>query len=60
MEHRNMGRTGLEVSPLCPGTVLDGEHVGECDSIDIMRRTLDAGVNFFDAWRAGRERRASI
>ncbi len=48
MEYRNMGRTGLEVSPLCLGTVLYGEHVGERDSIDIMRRTLDAGVNFFD------------
>ena len=43
-----MGRTGLEVSPLCLGTVLYGEHVGEGDSVDIMRRTLDAGVNFFD------------
>ena len=43
-----MGRTGLEVSPLCLGTVLYGEHVEEKESIDILRRTLDAGVNFFD------------
>lgn len=43
-----MGRAGLEVSPLCLGTVLYGEHVGESASIDIILRTLDAGVNFFD------------
>ena len=48
MDYRNMGRTGLEVSPLCLGTVLYGEHVGENASIDIILRTLDAGVNFFD------------
>ncbi len=43
-----MGRTGLEVSPLCLGTALYGEHVEEKESIDILRRTLDSGVNFFD------------
>lgn len=43
-----MGRAGLKVSPLCLGTVLYGDHVDERVSVDIMRRALDAGVNFFD------------
>ncbi len=57
-----MGQAGLKVSPLCLGTVLYGDHVDEEASVDIMRRALDAGVNFFDTansyndggrWRLG-------
>lgn len=48
MEYRRMGRSGLKVSPLCLGTVLYGEHVDEKGSVDIIRRTMDAGINFFD------------
>lgn len=58
MHHRNLGNSGLKVSPLCLGTMTFGEadensfmHKVGCDeqsSFDIMNRSLDAGVNFFD------------
>ena len=48
MEYRRMGRSGLKVSPLCLGTVLYGDNVDEEGSVDIIQRTMDAGINFFD------------
>ena len=48
MEYRNLGRTGLKVSPLCLGTMNFGPRTSEADSFSIMDRALDAGINFFD------------
>ena len=48
MEYRNLGRTGLKVSPLCLGTMNFGPQTGEADSFAIMDRALEAGINFFD------------
>jgi NDP-hexose C3-ketoreductase / dTDP-4-oxo-2-deoxy-alpha-D-pentos-2-ene 2,3-reductase len=48
MEHRNLGRTGLKVSPLCLGTMNFGPQTSEADSFAIMDRALEVGVNFFD------------
>jgi len=48
MEHRNLGRTGLKVSPLCLGTMNFGPQTSEADSFAIMDRALAEGVNFFD------------
>ncbi len=50
MEYRNLGSTGLKVSPLCLGTMMFGawgnpDH-GDC--VDIVHRALDAGINFID------------
>src|SRR5215204_1387717 len=50
MEYRTLGRTGVKVSPLCLGAMMFGAW-GERDhdeSIRIIHRALDAGVNFVD------------
>ncbi len=48
MDYRNLGRTGLKVSPLCLGTMNFGPQTSEADSFAIMDRALEVGVNFFD------------
>jgi aryl-alcohol dehydrogenase-like predicted oxidoreductase len=50
MEYRTLGRTGVKVSPLCLGAMMFGAW-GETDhdeSIRIIHRALDAGINFID------------
>ena len=49
MKHKNLGRTGLKVSPLCLGTMNFGPRTNEADSFAIMDRALEEGVNFFDS-----------
>ena len=50
MEHRNLGRTGVKVSPLCLGAMMFGAwgNTDHQDSIRIIHRALDAGINFID------------
>lgn len=48
MEYRNLGRTGVKVSPLCLGCMNFGWGVEEADSIKMIHRALDAGINFVD------------
>jgi aryl-alcohol dehydrogenase-like predicted oxidoreductase len=56
MRYTKLGRTGLDVSVLCLGCMglADGSRgnhpwaVGEERSREIVRRALDAGINFFD------------
>jgi aryl-alcohol dehydrogenase-like predicted oxidoreductase len=50
MQHRYLGRTGVSVSPLCLGTMMFGPwgNEDEADSIRIIHRALDAGINFLD------------
>ena len=50
MDYRNLGQTGVKVSPLCLGAMMFGawgnpDHE-EC--IRIIHRAMDAGVNFID------------
>jgi aryl-alcohol dehydrogenase-like predicted oxidoreductase len=50
MEYRSLGRTGMQVSPLCLGAMMFGAW-GEPDhdeSTRIINRALDAGINFID------------
>src|SRR5258707_14719687 len=50
MELRTLGRTGVHVTPLCLGAMMFGAW-GEPDhedSIGIIHRALDAGINFID------------
>jgi aryl-alcohol dehydrogenase-like predicted oxidoreductase len=50
MEYRSLGRTGMQVSPLCLGAMMFGAW-GERDhdtSIKIIHAALDAGINFID------------
>src|SRR3954471_18039696 len=51
MEHRTLGRTGVHVSKLCLGTMMFGAwgNTDHEDSIRIIHRALDAGVNFVDS-----------
>ena len=48
MEYRNLGRTGLKVSPLCMGTMQFGWSVDEADTQRILSGTFEAGLNFID------------
>ena len=50
MDYRTLGRTGVKVSPLCLGAMMFGAW-GTSDhdeSIRIIHRALDAGINFVD------------
>ena len=48
MEYRNLGRTGVKVSPLCFSCMMFGGKTGEQDSWNIIDRALDSGINFID------------
>jgi aryl-alcohol dehydrogenase-like predicted oxidoreductase len=48
MEYTHLGRTGLQVSKLCLGTMNFGPLTSEHDSFAIMDRALELGINFFD------------
>jgi aryl-alcohol dehydrogenase-like predicted oxidoreductase len=58
VKYANLGRTGLEVSRLCLGTMNFGPLATEAESFAIMDRALDLGINFFDTanvygWKTG-------
>jgi len=50
MDYRLLGRTGVEVSPLCLGTMMFGAWGNQDvdDSIRVIHHALDAGINFVD------------
>src|SRR5690242_21173827 len=50
MELRTLGRTGVKVSPLCLGAMMFGAwgNTDHDDSIRIIHRALDGGINFID------------
>ena len=50
MEYRTLGHTGIKVSPLCLGAMMFGAwgNTDHDDSIRIIHRALDAGINFVD------------
>jgi aryl-alcohol dehydrogenase-like predicted oxidoreductase len=50
IEHRKLGSTGVSVSPLCLGAMMFGAwgNTDHEDSIAIIHRALDAGINFID------------
>ena len=57
MEYRNLGRSGLRVSPLCLGTMNFGGPTDEAEAGRIIGSARDAGVNFMDtadAYTGGR------
>ena len=62
MNYRNLGRTGIKVSPICLGNLMFGEKPHEqAEEARILERGLDAGINFLDTansyGRGGCERR---
>ncbi|MFN2284922.1 MAG: aldo/keto reductase, partial [Anaerolineae bacterium] len=46
MNYRALGRTGVMVTPLCLGAMNFGGPTTEADSIAIINRALDGGINF--------------
>jgi len=48
MKYVNLGRCGLKVSQICLGTMMFGGATEAEESTRIIRRALDAGVNFVD------------
>ncbi len=48
MEYRNLGRSGLKVSPLCLGAMMFGRQTEEADARAILDRAREQGVNFVD------------
>lgn len=48
MEYTKLGRSGLNVSRLCLGTMNFGVDTEEQEAFRIMDAALDAGINFFD------------
>src|SRR5271165_3876084 len=60
MKYKNLGSTGLRVSPICLGCMTfgvpeRGEHpwtLPESQSRPLIRKALDLGINFFDTANA--------
>jgi aryl-alcohol dehydrogenase-like predicted oxidoreductase len=48
VEYRLLGRTGVKVSPVCLGTMNFGGPTSAEDSVRIINRALEAGINFID------------
>jgi aryl-alcohol dehydrogenase-like predicted oxidoreductase len=50
MTHRTLGRTGVQVSPLCLGAMMFGDwgNKDHQESTRIIGAALDAGINFID------------
>jgi len=50
MRYRSLGTTGVKVSPLCLGAMMFGAmgNRDHDDSVRIIHRALDAGLNFID------------
>jgi aryl-alcohol dehydrogenase-like predicted oxidoreductase len=57
MDYRFVGSTGVQVSPLCFGTMSFGSEADEETSAAMYRRVRERGINFFDTanvYTAGR------
>lgn len=56
MQYQKLGRTGLEISPICLGCMGFGDpprghpawSLGEEESRAVIRHAVEAGINFFD------------
>src|SRR5271156_2793536 len=58
MNYVHLGRSGLQLSPLCLGTMNFGPHTPEKESFAIMDKAVELGINFFDTadvygWKRG-------
>ena len=59
MEYTHLGRSGLQVSRLCLGTMNFGAQTPEPDAHTLMDAALEAGINYFDTanvygWERGK------
>src|SRR5881394_826011 len=49
MQYRQLGRSGLKISPICLGTMMFGGPTDEATSSRIIARAREAGINFIDS-----------
>ena len=49
MKMNPLGRTGIQVSEFCLGTMTFGTQTGEAEAHQQIDMSLDAGINFVDA-----------
>ncbi len=48
MNYRELGASGLLVSPICLGTMTFGSPVAETDAVRLVHGAMDLGINFID------------
>src|SRR6202045_5525603 len=48
MQYRQLGRSGLNISPICLGTMMFGGPTDEATSLRIVAKAREAGINFID------------
>jgi aryl-alcohol dehydrogenase (NADP+) len=48
MDYRNLGQSGLKVSPICLGTMMFGDRTDAAEAGRIVAAARDQGVNFID------------
>src|SRR5436190_19661569 len=48
MDYRNLGNSGVMVSPLCLGTMMFGDRTDAAEAGRIVASAREAGVNFID------------
>lgn len=48
MKYKFLGKTGVQVSALCMGTMTFGKEANEHTSTEIYKRCREVGINFFD------------
>jgi len=48
MDYRNLGQSGVKVSPLCLGTMTFGDRTDEATAREMVALAFDAGINFID------------
>src|SRR5437899_11463905 len=48
MRYRNLGRSGLKISPICLGTMMFGGPTDEATSTRIVAKARETGINFID------------
>src|SRR5881628_515170 len=49
MQYRQLGRSGLKISPICLGTMMFGGATDEATSSRIIAKAREAGINFIDS-----------
>ncbi|RMN99717.1 Aldo/keto reductase family oxidoreductase [Pseudomonas coronafaciens pv. coronafaciens] len=48
MDYRTLGQSGLKVSTLTLGSMMFGEQTGAEESLRIIDKARDQGINFID------------
>jgi aryl-alcohol dehydrogenase-like predicted oxidoreductase len=48
MDYRNLGQSGLKVSPVCLGTMMFGDRADTRTAGRIVSIARDSGINFVD------------